>query len=122
MRNYSEFELSILNIQIGCELKLARLKKGLSQHQLSLILDTNSTSIGRIERFENSCSWDKLYLLSQNLEIEFCNLFKLKTLNELLFIVNETINLEEKLTQTKREYYTSLKQLIKEKFKQKSNG
>ncbi|MDO6761895.1 helix-turn-helix transcriptional regulator [Tamlana sp. 2_MG-2023] len=117
MRSYNEFELHILNIQIGCVLKLARLKKGLSQHQLSLILESNPTSIGRIERFEHSCSWDKLYQFCQNLDLDFCNLFILKQREELLAIVDETIKHEEKLTQRKRAYYKSLKVLIKQEFK-----
>ena len=116
MKSYSEFELNILNIQIGCVIRLARLKKGLSQHQLSLILDSNSTNIGRIERFENASSWDKLYVLCQNLDLDFCELFILKNKEDLLLIVDESHSLEVKLTRSKQNYYKYLKALIQEKF------
>ena len=78
MRIYNEVELEILNIQIGCMLRLARLKKNLSQHDLSLLIDSNSTMIGRVERFENVSSWDKIFSLSQQLDVEFHSLFDLK--------------------------------------------
>ena len=73
-------EIKLLNIQIGCILRLARLKKGLSQHDLSLLLGSNPTMIGRIERFENISSWDKIYSISQQLDVNFSDLFTLNTI------------------------------------------
>ncbi len=116
MKKYSEIELNLLNIQIGCILRFARLKKGLSQHSLSLNLGTNPTMVGRVERFESTSSWDKIYSISQQLNLDFCNLFELKSKNELLSIVNESIKLEEKLTEEKKEYYKNLKITISNKF------
>lgn len=112
MRKYNEDELKLINIQIGCLLRLARLKKGLSQHNLSLILGSNPTMVGRIERFENINSWDKLYSISQQLDIDFCDLFNLRSKDELLSIVDESFKLEDKLTVEKKEYYSILKTTI----------
>jgi len=116
MRKYNEDELKLLNIQIGCILKLARLKKGLSQHNLSLLLGTSSTMVGRIERFENISSWDKLYSISQQLDVDFCDLFTLRSKDELLSIVEESFKLEDKLTREKEKYYSFLKTTIKRKY------
>lgn len=116
MRKYNEVEIELLNIQIGCVLRLGRLKKGLSQHNLSLILGFNPTMIGRVERAENISGWDKLLSISQELEIDFCGLFILMGKNELLSIVKESLKLEDKLTQEKREYYSFLKTLISNKY------
>ncbi|WP_461534421.1 helix-turn-helix transcriptional regulator [Sinomicrobium sp.] len=116
MKKYSEAELELLNIQIGCMLRLSRLQKGLSQFVLAEQLNSNPTAIGRIERFEHSSPWDKIYAISQILEIEFCELFILKDKKELLSIVKETLKLETKLTEEKERYYKSLENLIAKKF------
>ena len=116
MKKYSEIELHLLNIQLGCVLRLARLKKGLSQHSLSLILGSNPTMVGRVERFENISSWDKIYSISQQLDVDFCDLFILKDKGDLLSIVEASLNLENKLTQDKRSYYTFLKTTILSKY------
>ena len=107
----------MLNIQIGCILRYARLKKGLSQLELSLLLGTNPTMVGRVERFENVSGWDKIYLICQQLEIDFTGLFNLKSKDELLSLVNGSIKLDTKLTKEKKEYYESLKIKINEGFK-----
>ncbi len=112
MRKYTEMELELLNMQIGCMLRLGRLKKGMSQLDLALLLGSNPTMIGRIERFENVSGWDKILSISQQLSIDFCNLFVLKTKEELLLIVEESFKLEDKLTQEKRDYYDYLKSHI----------
>ena len=116
MRKYSEVEFELLNIQIGCVLRLARLKKGLSQHDLSLLLGSNPTMVGRVERSENVSGWNKILSISQELDIDFCSLFVLKGENELLSIVDESFKIEDKLTQEKRDYYNYLKTLIKSKY------
>jgi transcriptional regulator with XRE-family HTH domain len=116
MRKYHEEEIKLLNIQIGCILRLARLKKGLSQHDLSLLLGSNPTMIGRIERFENISSWDKIYSISQQLDVNFSDLFTLRSKNELLSIVEESFKLEDKLTVEKKEYYSTLKTIITKKY------
>ncbi|REE27266.1 hypothetical protein DFQ09_10194 [Winogradskyella pacifica] len=112
MIKYNEKELQLLNIQIGCVLRLARLKQELSQLTLSLMLNSNPTMVGRVERFENVSSWDKIYIISQLLDIDFCELFVLKSKDRLLSILEESINLEDKLTKEKRNYYSSLKSKI----------
>lgn len=112
MRKYTEMELELLNMQIGCMLRLGRLKKGMSQLDLALLLGSNPTMIGRIERFENVSGWDKILSISQQLSIDFCNLFVLKTKEELLLVVEESFKLEDKLTQEKRDYYDFLKSQI----------
>lgn len=117
MRKYNEDEIELLNIQIGCIIRLARLKKGLSQHNLSLVLGTNPTMVGRIERFENFSSWDKIFSICQQLNIDFSNLFDLKGKDELLSIVEESFSLEDKLTLEKKDYYSYLKTTITNKYK-----
>src|SRR5690606_327717 len=116
MRKYHEEEIKLLNIQIGCILRLARLKKGLSQHDLSLLLGSNPTMIGRIERFENISSWDKIYSISQQLDVNFSDLFTLRSKNEVLSIVVESFKPEDKLTVEKKEYYSTLKTIITKKY------
>ncbi|RAV30420.1 XRE family transcriptional regulator [Sinomicrobium soli] len=116
MRRYSEAELDLLNVQIGCVLKLARLKEDLSQFVLAERLDSNPTMIGRVERYEHASPWDKIYLISQELNIEFCDLFVLKSKEELLSIVKDSFNLEKKLTKEKERYYKSLEQVIIRKY------
>jgi len=117
MRKYNEVEFELLNIQIGCILRLARLKKGLSQHNLSLLLGSNPTMVGRVERSENVCGWDKILSMSQELDVDFCKLFELRGKDELLSIVDESFKLEDKLTQDKTDYYSYLKITIKSKFR-----
>lgn len=112
MRKYNDVELHLLNIQIGCMLRLARLKKKLSQHNLAILLGYNSTLIGRVERFENVSSWDKIFSISQHLNIDFCSLFILKNKDDLISIVDESFQLEEKLTEEKTHYYNFLKKTI----------
>lgn len=116
VRKYSEKELELLNIQIGCVLRHVRLKKDLSQHQLSLLLGTNPTMVGRVERFENVSGWDKIYLICQHLEIDFLSLFNLKSKAELLSIVEESIKLDTRLTKEKKAFYVNLKKEINFKF------
>jgi transcriptional regulator with XRE-family HTH domain len=116
MRKYNEVEVELLNIQIGCVLRLARLKRGISQYDLSLLLGSNPTMVGRVERSENVSGWDKIFSISQELNIDFCTLFVLKTKDELLSIVDESFKLEDKLTQKKREYYSYLKTMIMSKY------
>tara|TARA_R110002033_G_scaffold129350_1_gene170142 strand:+ start:496 stop:867 length:372 start_codon:yes stop_codon:yes gene_type:complete len=122
MKKYSEKELHLLNIQLGCILRLARLKKGLSQHSLSLMLNSNPTMVGRVERFENVSGWDKIYTISQILDVEFCALFVLKSKSDLLSIVDESVNLEDKLTKEKRGYYSFLKRTITNKYNSIENS
>jgi len=116
MRKFSEIELYIIGVQIGCVLRLARLEQKLSQHDLALMLGYTSTMIGRIERFENASSWDKILLISKQLNINHCNLFILKNRQDLISIVDQSLNLEGKLTQEKLDYYNFLKKSILSKF------
>lgn len=116
MRKFSEIELSIIGIQIGCVLRLARLEQKLSQHDLALVLGYTSTMIGRIERFENATSWDKILLISRQLNINHCDLFILKNRQDLISIVDQSLNLDDKLTQEKLDYYNFLKKNILSKF------
>ncbi|MDA6071070.1 helix-turn-helix domain-containing protein [Flavobacterium sp. AC] len=116
MRKSRETEVYIINIQIGCILRLARLSQKLSQHTLAGKLEYNSTMIGRIERFESISGWDKILTLSEYLNINYCELFVLKNRATLLTIVDNSFKLEEKLTQEKIDYYSFLKKTINNKF------
>ncbi|SFS83842.1 DNA-binding transcriptional regulator, XRE-family HTH domain [Zhouia amylolytica] len=121
MVKYSEEEIELLGIQIGCVIKLARLTKGLSQEELSLLVGSNSTNIGRIERAEHTSGWDKLLMICQQLNIDHSKLFLLKNEKSLLDIVDQSLSLEKKLNQDKKDYYTFLKKSISNKFKSLSN-
>ncbi|WP_421824300.1 helix-turn-helix domain-containing protein [Flagellimonas oceanensis] len=126
MRKYSGIEIELINIQIGCRIRLARLKKGLSQLDLGHQIDSNSTLVGRIERAEGKTSWEKIFMLSKQLDVNFYNLFELKKKDVLLSVVDEALQYENKLTQEKREFYESLKIKIEETYstffmEQKSN-
>lgn len=116
MRKYGEIELKLLNLQIGCVLRLARLKRGISQHTLSLSLGTNPTMVGRVERAENISGWDKVLTISQQLDVNFCNLFILKNKEDFLSVVEESLGLENKLTPEKAGYYSSLKKEITKQY------
>ena len=116
MTKNSEIELQQINIQIGCVLRLARLRNEFSQLILSGLIPLDSTMIGRIERAENFSSWEKIYILSKFFDIDFNDLIKLKTRVELLDIVEQSLELEKKLTDKKREYYAQLEKKIKSLF------
>lgn len=117
MREYSKEELDALGLQIGCVLKLERLRKGISQEDLGLEIGSNSTTVGRIERHENLTSWKNIYLICQALELEFNILFNLKSEAEILEIIQECITFEGKLNRKKREYYELLIGNVRQKFK-----
>ena len=116
MGKSSEIELNLINLQIGCILRLARLKQNLSQYKLGVQIDYTSTMIGRVERAEGVSGWDKIYTISKNLKINFSSLFILKDKESLLSIVEESYKLEVKLTQEKIDYYNFLKKTIKNQF------
>lgn len=112
MRKYTKSEIDLMNIQIGSMLRLARLQKGLSQLDLALSLEFNATLIGRIERSEGISGWDKILLIAQKLDIDICDLFELKKKTEILNVLEQALQLEEKLTEEKRSYYEALKNKI----------
>lgn len=89
--------------------KLSRLQKGLSQEELGLRIGANSTLIGRIERFEMSTSWTNLYKVCNELDIDYSSLFQLRTLSQLMLIIEDCLKLENRLTTEKRNYYNFLK-------------
>ncbi|MGN7515984.1 MAG: helix-turn-helix transcriptional regulator [Allomuricauda sp.] len=116
MRKYSSIEIELINIQIGCSLRLARLRKGFSQLDLGHQIDSNSMLVGRIERAKGKSSWEKIFMLSKQLDINFYELFELKSKDALLSIVDEALQYENKLTKDKNKFYTSLKRKIEEKY------
>lgn len=116
MQEFSNEEMDALGLQIGCIVKLERLRKGLSQDDLGLLIGSNGTTIRRIEKFENSTSWTNLLKICQSLEIDFHSLFILKTLDSVLFIINECLSFEKKLTTQKKQYYKNLEIAAKDKF------
>ena len=116
METASEIELNLINLQIGCMLRLARLKQNFSQHSLGVRIGYTSTMIGRVERAESVSGWDKIYTISRYLRIDFKSLFVLKSLESLILIVEDSFNLEVKLTQEKIDYYNFLKKSLRTKF------
>jgi len=117
MRKYRSTEIELINIQVGCILRLARLRKGLSQLELGHQIDSNPTLIGRIERAEGKTSWEKIYMLCKQLDVNLCDILKIKGVDSLLSIVEEAMRYEDKLTQDKTNFYNSLKRRIQDLFK-----
>lgn len=117
MKEYSNEEIHALGLQIGCIIRVERLKKKLSQEDLGLLIGSNSTTIGRIERYENSTNWELLIKICQALEIDFYSLFKLKSLNYVLSVIKDSFDLENKLTKQKEKYYSDLNESVKTTFK-----
>lgn len=110
MSKYGIKELHLLNIQIGCELKLARLKKKISQEDLGLSIDADKTKIARIEK--NASNWNTIYLVSQELSIDFQSLFILKSKREILSLIDECKKEDTKLTAIKIKHYEDLKKTV----------
>ena len=108
MRKFSSVEIELINIYIGCILRLARLRKGVSQLDLGHQIDSNSTLVGRIERAKGKSSWEKIFMLSKQLDVNFCELFELKSKDDLIDIVKESLQFESKLTKAKEKFYNSL--------------
>ncbi|WP_333596758.1 helix-turn-helix transcriptional regulator [Chryseobacterium flavum] len=117
MKEYSNEEIHALGLQIGCVIRLERLKKKLSQEELVLLIGSNSTTIGRIERYENSTNWELLIKVCQALEVDFYSLFKLQTLNSVLSVIKNCYELENKLTKQKEKYYSDLDKSVKIAFR-----
>ncbi|BEV02823.1 MULTISPECIES: helix-turn-helix transcriptional regulator [Chryseobacterium] len=108
MQEYSNEEIDALGLQIGCIIRVERLRKKLSQENLGLLIGSNKTTIGRLERYEHSTSWKILYRVSQSLSIDYNELFILKPLDFILSIIKESFDLEEKLTAEKELFYKNL--------------
>lgn len=102
-------EIEYLKIQIGCVLRLQRLKKGMFQLELSLKFESNPTLIGRIERGEVISGWDKIFMLIRFFDIQE-DIFTLKSKSELIRLVKESRKLENKLTSEKLKYYQELEE------------
>ncbi|WP_294311675.1 helix-turn-helix transcriptional regulator [uncultured Chryseobacterium sp.] len=117
MQNYNDKEIDILALQIGCLIKFKRLEKNLSQEDVGLLIGSNATMIGRVERAETSPSWQNLLKIFQAVELNNESLFQLKSLEENLSIVEKCLSLEKKLTKEKQDYYEAVKKLLKDKYK-----
>lgn len=116
MQKYSNEEIDFLSLQIGCIIRVERLRQKISQENLGLLIGSNKTTIGRLERYEHSTSWKTLYKICQLLKIEYNSLFILKSLDYVLLIIKESYSLEEKLTVEKELFYKNLEIDAKEKF------
>lgn len=117
MQEYSNEEIDALGLQIGCLIRVERLRKKISQENLGLIIGSNNTTIGRIERFENSTNWKHLLKVCQTLNLDFHSLFNLQPLANILTIIKECISLEDRLTSQKEQYYKDLEIAVKRAFK-----
>lgn len=113
MKMYNKIELELINIHIGSRLRLERLQRKLSQLDVGLLSGTDNTIVGRIERAMHYSSWSNILLISQSLDLNYNDLFNLKSEKEIISIVEECYNLESRLTQDKENYYVSLKGRIK---------
>jgi transcriptional regulator with XRE-family HTH domain len=112
MKMLGKEELQLVNIHIGLSIRLGRLKQNLSQLEFANSIDTNNTTIGRVERAEHYSAWDKVFLMSQYLQLDFNSLFVLKTKSELLKLVEDCLGLDNKLTKEKSDYYVQLRKRI----------
>lgn len=116
MSRMDKTKIKLIRLQIGCIIKLERLKKGLSQGELSLLANSTSTTIGRIERAEHSSNWEILLIICDQLNLQIGKLFILKEKDDLLSIVKRTFELEQKLTTEKRNYYILLEERIEKEY------
>ena len=114
MSKYDAKQLELLNIQIGCVFKLARLKEKISQENLGLAIGADKTKISRLEKNAHATNWNTIYLVSHELGINFSSLFILKSKEDILLIIDECIKLDTKLTLVKNRYYDNLKKTISE--------
>ena|SRR5690606_11428947 len=112
MQKYSDKEIILLSLQVGCTIRLERLRKGLSQEELGLAIGSNSTMIGRIERAETGTAWQNLLKVSQELNINYDSLFVLKSMENIILIIKECFSLESKLTTEKENYYKKLEKIF----------
>lgn len=119
---HTNIELEIINISLGLTIKLSRLKSKISQLDLGNICDTDNTAVGRIERAEHISSWENIYKISQKLQLDFCSLFLLPSEATLLQTLNNCLQLETKLTDKKRIYYTNMESRIHDLFKQRKTS
>ncbi|MBF6643918.1 helix-turn-helix transcriptional regulator [Chryseobacterium indologenes] len=116
MQEYSNEEIDFLALQIGCIVRVERLRQKVSQESLGLSIGSNKTTIGRLERYEHSTSWKILFKVCQLLKIEYNSMFVLQSLDFVLSIINESLNLEDKLTAEKQLFYKNLEIDAKTKF------
>ncbi|MEF9477303.1 XRE family transcriptional regulator [Chryseobacterium sp. 1B4] len=116
MQEYSNEEIDFLALQIGCIVRVERLRQKISQENLGLLIGSNNTAIGRLERYEHFTSWKILLKICQSLKIEYNSIFILQSLDNILLIINESYNLEEKLTAEKELFYKNLEADAKEKY------
>ncbi len=114
-------QLDALALQIGCMVRLERLNKKLSQEDLGLLIGSNKTTIGRLERYESSTSWKILFKVCQSLKIDFNSMFVLKPLDFILSIIQQAYSLEEKLTAEKEQFYAKLEMEAKKRFRKIRN-
>lgn len=112
MQKYSDKEIILLSLQVGCTIRLERLRKGLSQEELGLSIGSNSTMIGRIERAETGTAWQNLLKISQELNIDYSSLFVLKSMENTILMIKECLSLEDKLTTEKVNYYRKLEKIF----------
>jgi len=117
MGGMDKTKIKLIRLQIGCIIKLERLKKGLSQGELSLLTNSTSTTIGRIERAEHSTNWETLLIICDQLKLQIGKLFILKDKDDLLSIVKKTFELEQKLTTEKKNYYILLEDTIEKEYR-----
>ncbi len=113
---YDKKYIELLNIQIGCIIKLHRLQQNLSQQQIAVAIDSTSTTIGRIERAEVVGGWDKIYMTSHTLKIDYNQLFILLSQKKLINMIDEIHSLDQKLNMEKETYYINLKEKVRNKY------
>jgi transcriptional regulator with XRE-family HTH domain len=113
---YDKKYIELLNIQIGCIIKLHRLQQDLSQQQIAVAIDSTSTTIGRIERAEVVGGWDKIYMTSHTLKIDYNQLFILLPQKKLINMIDEIHSLDQKLNKEKETYYINLKEKVRNKY------
>lgn len=118
MKKLSKVELEIINVSLGLIIKLNRLENEYSQLELGIRSNTDNTIVGRIERAEHVSNWQNLYKVSQQLGLDYCSLFIMKSKEELLELVDKCFKFETKLTKEKHRYYEELKVRIHNLFDQ----
>lgn len=86
-----------LKTSIGLRIKELRKKSGLTQEELSCLVDVDSKTISRIETGVFSPSLNLLYKLSKAFGVEYWEMFDIKHQQPVDDLVEESINIIKNL-------------------------
>ena len=113
MQECTETELQLLNIQVGSLIRFHRLNQKLSQLDLGLMIGTDGTMIGRVERALHNTSWQNLYRITTALNLDIAELFAPRSKIEIIDIIEKSMLLDKKLSSSKRDFFLKVIESLK---------